>query len=692
VPLLIEEVLASPGVPSSFAETVRERLGEFTAQERAVIDAAAVLGRTFDSPLLAPMTGAAPELVCDVPARGVDRQILSSDGTSCRFRHALTRDAVLGALLPPRHQALAAAALSALSAVDPAGQRPGTAWHDLAADLAARAGERQRAAVLLAASGRAALERGALATAVDTLQRAAGLCGGDGTQLGIGQLLVEALALAGRVDEAETAGNLLIARLAEQPGTAGPRAEVHLALAHAAGTASRWPMARANVDSARKLLGASPPAVLTARMAVLEAEAALAAGDNAAASRLAHRALESGAAAAEVRCHALEIIGRAERLHDLGAARTAFEQALETAEAAKLPLWRLRALHELGTIDLFDHAGTERLITARRTADELGAVSTTAFIDLQLSAAFVCRWEIEESAAHARSAVVLAEQLGLAKVRAMALCSVAHCCAFQGDAAEAERLAALTVSAVPGDPELEALCSCARAIIPLLDGDRRRAIEALSPGMAILARLPHAVPAAIRAVWPLLLASVGDDRGAAAIKQARQLGVGAFRLNRGLLGYAEAIIAARAGDAARAQQLAADADRDFVNCAVWEHLARTLAAEPASAAGWGQPHRWLAEAQDAFTRHDLHRLAGWYGELLAGPPPVPWAGLGVTDREADVLRLVAEGLANKEIAVRLRVSPRTVEKHIEALLRKTSARSRTQLAVLAARSPRRASS
>ena len=55
-------------------------------------------------------------------------------------------------------------------------------------------------------------------------------------------------------------------------------------------------------------------------MAVLEAEAALAAGDNAGASRLAHRALGSGAAAAEVRCHALEIIGRAGRLHDLGAA------------------------------------------------------------------------------------------------------------------------------------------------------------------------------------------------------------------------------------------------------------------------------------------------------------------------------------------------------------------------------------
>ena len=509
-----------------------------------MIDAAAVLGRAFDWRLLSPMTGDIPELVSGALARGVDRQILSADGTSFRFRHALTREAVLEALLPPRHQALAAAALSAL---EEAGLRPGAAWHDLAADLAVRAGDRRRAAVLLAGSGRAALERGALATAVDTLQRAAGLSDGDDTQPGIEQLLVEALALAGRVDEAHRAGSLLVRRLAERPGSGGARAEVHLALARAAVTASRWPMARSNVDSARELLGSSRSAVITARMAVLEAEVALAADDNPSAVRLAHRALPTGAAGPEVRCHALEIIGRAERLHDLDAARAAFGQALETAQAAQLPLWRLRALHELGTIDLFDHAGTGRLLAARRTEDELGAVSTAAILDLQLSAAFVCRWEIDRCAAHLRSAVVLAEQLGLALVRALALCHLAHCSAFKGDSAESGRLAALALSAMPGDAELEAFCLCARGIIPLLNGDRHGAIEALGPGMAILARLPQAAPAAIRAVWPLLLASAGDGQAAAAINQARRLGVGAFRLNRGLLGYAEAIVAGRAG-------------------------------------------------------------------------------------------------------------------------------------------------
>ena len=63
--------------------------------------------------------------------------------------------------------------------------------------------------------------------------------------------------------------------------------------------------------------------------------------------------------------------------------------------------------------------------------------------------------------------------------------------------------------------------------------------------------------------------------------------------------------------------------------------------------------------------------------------PAAWANLGITRREADVLELVMEGLPNREIGDRLYLSVRTVEKHVEALLRKTDTRPRTQLAHLA---------
>jgi predicted ATPase len=57
VPFLVEEVLASPGVPDSFAETVRARLAGFSPDERRVLEAAALLGRSFDWQLLAAASG-----------------------------------------------------------------------------------------------------------------------------------------------------------------------------------------------------------------------------------------------------------------------------------------------------------------------------------------------------------------------------------------------------------------------------------------------------------------------------------------------------------------------------------------------------------------------------------------------------------------------------------------------------------
>jgi DNA-binding NarL/FixJ family response regulator len=75
--------------------------------------------------------------------------------------------------------------------------------------------------------------------------------------------------------------------------------------------------------------------------------------------------------------------------------------------------------------------------------------------------------------------------------------------------------------------------------------------------------------------------------------------------------------------------------------------------------------------------------------MLKESQPNPWVAAGITAREADVLRLVADGMANKQIAARLQLSPRTVEKHVESLLRKTGARSRTGLVAAASQAAAR---
>jgi pimeloyl-ACP methyl ester carboxylesterase/DNA-binding CsgD family transcriptional regulator len=73
----------------------------------------------------------------------------------------------------------------------------------------------------------------------------------------------------------------------------------------------------------------------------------------------------------------------------------------------------------------------------------------------------------------------------------------------------------------------------------------------------------------------------------------------------------------------------------------------------------------------------------WEGALAAmlgflGEPTGP--GPRLTGRELEVAALVAEGLTNHSIAVRLSVAPRTAEAHVENIRRKLQVRSRAQIA------------
>lgn len=77
------------------------------------------------------------------------------------------------------------------------------------------------------------------------------------------------------------------------------------------------------------------------------------------------------------------------------------------------------------------------------------------------------------------------------------------------------------------------------------------------------------------------------------------------------------------------------------------------------------------------------RLIAEYTEKLA-TPPLDAAPLEVlTDREREVMAVVAKGMSNQEISDRLFLSPATVKTHVSRILTKLHARDRTQLVVMA---------
>jgi len=70
--------------------------------------------------------------------------------------------------------------------------------------------------------------------------------------------------------------------------------------------------------------------------------------------------------------------------------------------------------------------------------------------------------------------------------------------------------------------------------------------------------------------------------------------------------------------------------------------------------------------------------------------PVPAGGTRdmrqvLSERELEVVRLIAEGLSNKEISSRLSLSDKTVKNHISHILAKLNLTARTQVAVMALR-------
>ncbi len=698
------------GVPMSIAQSVRRRLSELGPYVSDVVAAAAVLGRQFDWTLLPVMVDAAECDVLTALRQACDAQLIephSPRQALFRFRHSLTRDAIMADLLPPFLAERSARGAAAIEAAHPG--LPG-AWCELAAELHEAAGERARAAALLLEAGRRALQRGALTSALASLDRAREVLAPvtpEPVQMlaDIDDTLANVYTLTGDCDRLVPTAERLLTELDALGTDSARKAVIHLRVARSLSESDRADMAIEQVAAARVLAESTADPSLSGWADAVAARCAMDAGDPDRALALARSALASAEAAmpsgcaADASCEALEVIGRRERIRDTAAASTAFERALAISTTSSLPVRRIRAMHELGTIELLEQAEAHRLTEARLMAVEAGAVSTAAVLDLQLANAGILGTDLDGAVGVARRSQEAARRLRLRRVEAMAIGAHACIAGLQGDRDYAESLASQAEQVAPDDPSvLITAWGEARVTAAIVGNDLAGALKLSRMGVRYGRNEPMTAPSLAWGYWPLLEATAYND-GTAALDEALAAGAEVACWNRGCLAYAQAVLAGRRGDVRHAEEMAERGRQHYLGCAPWwNHILHRLVASAALRDGWGEPVAWLREAaadldDSGFTLvasacRGILRQAGERvpRQRRAGSTvPAQLRRLGITSRELDVFVLIGQGCSNAEIAGRLSISPKTVESHVTSIITKTSLTCRRELVAFAAR-------
>lgn len=719
LPFLVEELLAgvvaagelrfddgrwvssgelTPALPSSLRESVRQRLVRLDHHARRVIGAAALLGRRFDWDLLPGITELDGPSVIEGLRAAVDDQLIEPDGDGFVFRHALTREAVLGDLLSPDRRQLAARALAAIERAYPGLPE---SLCELAADLAETAGENAVAAQYLVESATRAFSNDALTSAEITARRAQRLAANDADRrLAADEALVRILAAAGKPGEALTLGTDVVSRMSETDPVA--RADLLLTIARAALVAGNFAAAADHAEQARAALPTPADAAVVARIDAVAAHVALEQVRLDDATALAEAAVAAAAATDQpaVECEALVVLGRVTRADDATAAGPWFQRAAAVAAAAGLVDWELRAQQELAIIS-WPAGDLEPLRTTRELAVRHGALVTVAVMDLTLADIALSDFDTTACLRAAQACAEASTKYGLATESVAHLwLAGAHALTGNDDAMSAAIDDALRRD--PTDPrilgDLYGRVLTTRSIvaddIDALPGQ----LETMMEHVRVAPTTTSVFPGQI--LWATLHTLDDDDLGEAA---RAEFAVAARRTGLERLAVAaqsiDAIALARAGEVETATASLRTAYHQLRGIKVGGgmlHVQQLLIARAAIQGEWGEPVAWLREAEAFFAAHGHDRPARRCRIMLseAGAPvprrgrgesevPASLRALGVTSREVDVLKLAAAGHSNREIGERLFLSTKTVERHLSSLFARTGAANRRALGGLA---------
>ncbi|MFD4574629.1 AAA family ATPase [Streptomyces sp. NPDC058417] len=687
-------------VSSTLARGILRRVDRLGTESLTLLSAAAVLGRRFPLTVLQRMTGVDDRALLSHLHAGVAARLVVPDEPApdwYSFRHSLTVEALFTQMTPGRRADLARRAATAVEELHPG---LGGDWCALAAGLRSAAGDRLEAGRLFAEAGGRALVAGALGSAVTMLSQAESLLADADdpqTRAQVLENLLPALAEAGDfarafdlVDDLHALGGagLSPVRLAT----------LHTRLAKVAHTAGRWSDGNRQIARAREILSAAPD---EAAQAAIDVTAAYLALDTPGADRTQHaeKLARSAADTAErhalpvVACQARELLATVARERDPQESRGMLEQALTTAERHRLPLQRMYAATRMAGNAWLDEGDTAPLLAAREEALRLGSVHIMHTVDGILVLDAVLRGDHDTARTAAAECLSVVRRLRLAPAVRYVLMAQAVLAAHRADRTAMEAtLAAFTEWDGAGSQE-EPLClGLARTFCALLEEDAGLARAELGTLLALEADNPSTYHLSGTHGLVLLLDVLAGDADRVRHEEIGATAVARMRWNRQFVLLADAVLLGREGAPARATAAAEAALAVSEPYPLAQHLGLRLIADAAHQDGWGDPVGWLRRAEHYFHERDvtavtgacrsaLRRLGAPVHQHRSGTTGIPeeLRAQGVTVREFEVFRLLAERLGNKDIADRLFISPRTAEKHIASLITKTGADNRADL-------------
>ncbi|MFR9797730.1 helix-turn-helix transcriptional regulator [Streptomyces sp. MS06] len=698
-------------VPRTVVHSVSQRSARLSPDGRSLLNSAAVLGRRFSLAVLQAVSGLPDRDLLVHLRAGMEAHLISPSGPVgdwYEFRHALTAEALVAALVPAERAAIAARGADAIERAHPG--LPGE-WCVLVADLRQAAGDLRAAAECFAQAGRSALDGGAVNSAVSLFERALDLLPGPdraADRAALVEQLVYTLAENGQLDRA--------CALADELPEAGPgapdparAAALQARIARACVIAARLEDAAARVRQVRRLLrlvpdsaGPTAAAELGPAVELVEAHLVLSGvrdsggdGDRThEAERLARQAADGAERAGlpEIACEAWQLLAVLARRHGFEESDSYLEKCLVLATEHRLTGLQLDTLMWLGVNDFMYTGSSTRLERAHRAALGHGALALMYRAEAAMAMQKVLRGDYTGARDLADRCAEGTARLRDADNHQFVLLTRVALAAHQGRRRRMERELA-EFSAWGGEQSLQSPQAFgSRAICALLEEDHDRALRELDEAFAWEERNPSVHYLNGRyGLRPLLRALSGrtDPAEHAAIAADP---AAALPWNRQFERLAYAVHEGRAGRGAQAEAAVAQALEAGEPFLMARRLGQRLVAPTAMADGWGDPVGWLREAEEYFHDAGVPAVANSCRDLLrqAGATvhqrrhgtsavPAPLRRQGLTAREYEVFLLLAPRLGNQEIAERLYISPRTVEKHVAKLLAKTGRPHRSAL-------------